>query len=106
MDKVLLILSCVIAVAADMILVWWAKKEPHPVWLLLVGVIFNLVGLYIWAYSMRKGIESATAITVYALFTVAGCSLLGFVIFKEPLSMINGIGLVLGVIALVMLTAF
>jgi multidrug transporter EmrE-like cation transporter len=55
-------------------------------------------------YTMKKGIESATAITFYALFTVAGCSFLGFVIFKEPLSLVNGVGLALAVIALVLIS--
>jgi len=93
-----------LAVVADMSLVWWAKKESHPPAALAVGIAFNLCGLYIWGYSMRRGIESATAITVYALFTVAACSLLGWVIFKEPLSVANGIGMAFAAAALVLLS--
>jgi multidrug transporter EmrE-like cation transporter len=104
MTKLILFLSCIIAVIADMALVWWAKQPDHPIMALVLGIVLNLCGLMVWAYSMRKGIESAMAITVYALFTVAACSLLGFLIFKEPLSFTNSIGLGLALIALIMIS--
>ena len=104
MDKLLLIASCVVAVVADMLFVWWAKKETHPAWSWIIGIILLNVATVVWMYTMKKGIESATAITFYALFTVAGCSFLGFVIFKEHLSFINSLGLVIGFIALIMIS--
>lgn len=104
MNKVFLIASCVVAVIADMLLVWWAKKDTHPSWAWIMGIILINIASLVWMYTMRKGIESATAITFYALFTVAGCSFLGFVIFHESLSLINSLGLVLGFIALIMIS--
>jgi multidrug transporter EmrE-like cation transporter len=104
MNKLLLISSCVVAVLADMLFVWWAKEDAHRTWLWIVGIILLNIATLVWMYSMRKGIESATAITFYALFTVIGCSFLGFVIFKEPLRIINLLGLLMGVIALVMIS--
>jgi len=102
--KLILVLSCLIAVVADMFLVWWAKKGTHPVLCLAAGfILLNLAG-YIWAYSMRNGIESAVAITFYAIATVIGCSALGVVIFREPLSTVNGVGIVIGLIALVLVS--
>lgn len=104
MNKLLLIASCVVAVIADMLFVWWAKKANHPTLALIIGIILlNVAGL-VWAYTMKKGIESATAITFYALFTVAGCSFLGLVIFKETLTTLNAVGLVIALIALVMIS--
>lgn len=103
MNKILLILSCFIAVIADMSFVWWAKKDNHPILSIITGIfLMNLAGI-IWMYSMRKGIESATAITFYALFTVAGCSSLGIIVFNEQLSLINSIGLILAFFALVLI---
>ncbi len=104
MNKLLLIASCVVAVIADMLFVWWAKRGNHPTWSAVMGIILLNVATIIWMYTMRKGIESATAITFYALFTVAGCSFLGFIIFKEPLSFVNGIGLALGMISLILIS--
>ena len=104
MNKVLLIISCVVAVIADMLFVWWAKSENHPSWTWIVGILLLNIATVVWMYTMRKGIESATAITFYALFTVAGCSFLGFVIFKEHLSLLNSAGLILGFISLIMIS--
>lgn len=103
MNKLLLIASCVVAVLADTLLVWWAKKESHPTYAIVLGMILMNVAGFIWAYTMRKGIESAMAITFYALFTVAACSFLGFVIFHEPLSITNIVGIFLALIALVLI---
>jgi drug/metabolite transporter (DMT)-like permease len=104
MVKFLLILSCVIAVISDMCLVWWAKNPKHGILFLLIGIVCGVIGLTIWAYTMRRGIESAMAITTYSLLTVAGCSFLGVVTFKETLSVINAIGIALAVIALVLIS--
>jgi multidrug transporter EmrE-like cation transporter len=104
MNKFLLFLSCIIAVIADMGFVWWAKNPTHPIWFLVGAIILNIIGLAIWAYTMRNGIESAMAITAYSLMTVAGCSFLGVVIFKEALSTVNAIGMILAMIALVLIS--
>ena len=87
-----------------MLFVWWAKRDNHPTWSWVLGIILLNIATIIWMYTMRKGIESATAITFYALFTVVGCSFLGFVVFYEPLSFINLLGIVLGIIALIMIS--
>ena len=104
MNKLLLYLSCISAVIADMMLVYYAKKESHPLWLFITALVINTCGIFIWTYSMKKGIESATAITVYAIFTVAGCSFLGFAIFHEPLSLMNKIGLFTAIISLILIS--
>ena len=85
MNKLLLFFSCVVAVIADMSFVWWAKKDTHPNWTWIIGIVLLNIATLVWMYTMRKGIESATAITFYALFTVTGCSFLGFIIFHEQI---------------------
>ena len=104
MNKLLLFASCFVVVIADMLFVWWAKKDNHSTASLVVGLILLNVATLVWMYTLRKGIESAAAITFYALFTVAGCSYLGFVFFKEPLSTVNSIGIVLALVALVLIS--
>ena len=103
MNKLLLFFSCIVAVIADMSFVWWAKKASHPTLFMVLGLILMNVAGVAWMITMRKGIESATAITFYALFTVAGCSFLGFVVFKEPLSLVNSIGIGLALVALILI---
>ncbi len=87
-----------------MLFVWWAKEESHPIFAIILGLVLANIASLVWMYTMREGIESATAITFYALFTVAGCSFLGFVIFKEPLSPVNVTGLILSLVALILIS--
>lgn len=104
MAKFLLFLSCFSAVIADMMLVWFAKhKNASPV-LFWSAFLINAFGIYVWQYSMRKGIESATAITVYCLLTIAGCTALGYFFFQEHLSLVNWCGIVLAIISLFLIT--
>ncbi len=104
MNQFLLLVSCFVAVIADMLFVWWAKKDTHPTIAMILALVLCNIAALVWSYTMRKGIESATAITFYALFTVAGCSFLGFVIFKEPLSFTNTVGLILAIVALILIS--
>jgi len=103
MNKFWLVVSCLTAVIADMLFVWWAKKDTHPSWAWIIGIVLLNIATIVWMYTMRKGIESATAITFYALITVTGCSFLGFVIFKEPMRIVNVIGICLALIALILI---
>ena len=103
MDKLILFISCIVAVVADTLFVFYAKTKNHTPWLLVAGIILMNISALVWTYSMRKGIESSIAITFYALFTVAACSSVGVLIFKEHLSLINTIGIILALIALVMI---
>jgi multidrug transporter EmrE-like cation transporter len=100
----LLIASCIIAVIADMLFIFWAKKETHPTWLIGMAFLLNTIGTIIWIYCLRFGIESAFAITFYALFTVAGCSVVGYFVFKEHLSVVNFIGLILSVLSILLIS--
>lgn len=51
---------------------------------------------------MRLGMNSATAITMYAVATVIGCTLMGNVLFGEKLSTLNVLGIVIGILSLIL----
>ena len=104
MDKLILLVSCGVAVVADTFFVFYAKTAKiTPTYLGAALVLMNIAAL-VWTYSMRKGIESSMAITFYALFTVAACSSVGVFVFKDRLSTLNVIGLFLALIALVLIS--
>ena len=103
MEKLILFTSCIVAVIADTFFVFYAKGKSHTNLFLIGGLILTNIAALVWAYSMRKGIESAVAITFYALLTVAACTAVGVFLFKEPLSVINGIGIILALVALFMI---
>ncbi len=95
-----MITSCVVAVIADTFFVFYAKGKGHNNLFLIAGLILTNIAALVWAYSMKKGIESAVAITFYALLTVAACTAVGVILFKEPLSPINAFGIILALVAL------
>jgi|GEM_PF-3154009 len=103
MQKLILFTSCIVAVIADTLLVFYAKTKHHTPGFLITGVILMNISALVWTYSMRKGIESSIAITFYALFTVAACTIVGVFVFKDQLSTINTIGIFLALIALIMI---
>ncbi len=103
MDKLILFVSCIVAVIADTLFVFYAKTKVHtPIFLFFAIVLMNISAL-VWTYSMRKGIEPSIAITFYALFTVAACTIVGVFVFKDHISTINVIGIILALIALLMI---
>lgn len=102
-NKLLLYSSCLIAVIADMLFVYCAKTEKASTFLLIGTFLLNAIGCFIWVYCMKKGIESAIAITVYAIITTLGCTLLGSLLFKEHLSVINIIGIFTAILALILI---
>lgn len=102
--KIILFLSCFLAVIGDMMLTWYAKKNGTSIWVFIAAFIINALGIFIWTYSMKKGIEAATAITVYAVFTVMACSALGYGIFGETLTATNLVGIILAVISLILMS--
>jgi multidrug transporter EmrE-like cation transporter len=104
MGKLILFLSCGLAVIADMMLVWYAKHKDSSPWLFIIAIMISLSGIYVWQYSMRKGIESAMAITTYCLLTTVGCTILGTLVFNEVLSTANIIGIILSIISLILIT--
>ena len=103
MNKLILFISCIVAVIADTLFVFYAKTKNHNMILVIAGLILMNVSALVWTYSMRKGIESSIAITFYALFTVTACSIIGIFIFKEHMSAMNLAGILLALIALLMI---
>lgn len=104
MLKFLLYISCVLAVLSDMLMVLWAKNSKHPIWYLIVAIVLIIATWFFWLYPIYKGFKISIAISLYAIFSIIGCCFVGIVIYHEQLSIINIIGIVLGLIALIMVS--
>jgi hypothetical protein len=53
MRKFILIMSCIFAVVADMLFVWWAKSKDHHVMYLLAGIMtVNVICLLLVVISL------------------------------------------------------
>lgn len=104
MNIFFLFVSCIGAVIADMLFVYWAKSTSHQKWIFFSAYFLSSCCIILWSYTMKLGLKSANAIAIYALFTMAGCTLLGYYLFSEQLSLPNWIGLFLAAIAIILIS--
>lgn len=100
MSKVYLLSSSIIAVIVDMLLTLWAKTGSN--WKLVLALILLPISAYMWAISMKLGEEASVAITLYSLFTILGCTWLGYYL-NEPMNLSKMIGIVLAIVAIVLI---
>ena len=99
----ILFAASAIAVICDVL---WVKitKTSHISWsLTTVNLFLSNFALLLWCIAMRIGITSAVAITGYAIATTVGCSLLGYCLFAEKLTVVNVVGLTLACVSFVMI---
>jgi multidrug transporter EmrE-like cation transporter len=66
--------------------------------LLWIGVVFYTIGTMIWAYSLKYEFLSK-AISLFTILNLIIVTLAGVFIFKEELSLVNKIGILLGIIS-------
>lgn len=67
--------------------------------LLLIGLAFYFIGSLFWALSLRYELLSK-AISIFTILNLVIISLVGVLYFKEDLSNINKIGIILGIISI------
>lgn len=85
---------------ADVLFKKWALTNNGG--FLLTGLIIYVTGTIIWAFSLKFEYLSK-AITIFSILNLIIVVLVGVFLFKEDLSLINKIGIALGVISVVMI---
>lgn len=100
----LLPISCGAAVISDVLFVGWSKAESHPTAAAVAGLILLNLAAVLWMRAIRQGVEVSAAITLYSAGTIIGCSILGFAIFGEQLTLTKLIGIVLALIAITLVS--
>jgi multidrug transporter EmrE-like cation transporter len=97
---ILLFIGGVILTFGDIIMKRWVTTNNY--WLYISGLAIYLVGLNFLAQSFRyKNIAVASVILV--IFNVAILALVSWLYFKEALSLMQILGIVLGIAAIVIL---
>jgi multidrug transporter EmrE-like cation transporter len=87
-------------IVADIMFKKWATENKN---LLMVGGLFiYLAGTVIWAYSMRYNLFSK-AVSIFSILNFIAAILVGVILFKEDLSLINKIGIALGLASIVLI---
>ena len=93
-------LAVILEVIGDVLFKKWSIGEKNS--LFTLGLAIYFLGSIFWALSLRY--EYLTkAISIFTLLNLIIITLVGALIFKEDLSLINKIGVALGVVAIILI---
>jgi multidrug transporter EmrE-like cation transporter len=85
-------------VVADILLKKWSLENKNI--MLIIGLALYFVGTVFWAVSLKYDLLSK-AISIFTVLNLIVIILVGVFMFKENLSLINKIGLALGVLSII-----
>lgn len=95
------LITSAVAIWADVILKAAANGKNY--WLLLLGACLYFVQAIFWYEAYKVGKFSTVAI-VYSIFTIILSIGLGVVLFQEKVGVREIVGIVLGIIAVILMT--
>ena len=97
---ILVIIAVIFEVIADILFKYWTINTKNL--LLVGGVILYSIGTVIWAFSLKYEYLSK-AITIFTILNLVVVVLVGLIVFKEDLSLINKLGILLGIISVILI---
>ena len=95
----LVVLAVVFEIIADILFKYWSINARGA--LLWSGVALYGISTIIWANSLRFELL-AKAITIFTVLNLVVVVLIGVALFNESLSLMNKIGILLGIISVVL----
>jgi len=95
---ILVSIAALFEAAGDIVLKKWSVDSKHEVFLL--WLLLYVVGIVIWGFSLKYEFLSK-AISVMTIINLIIVVLVWILYFKDDLSMINKIGISLGIISIV-----
>lgn len=96
----LIALAVVFEVVSDIFFKKWSIDNKNV--LLYIGLLIYFIGTIFWAVSLKYGYLSK-AISVFTVLNLIIVVLVGVIYFKEDLSMINKVGIGLGILAVILI---
>lgn len=78
---------------------WTIENKPVLIW---VGLAIYSIGALFWALSLKYEMLSK-AISVFTILNLVIVVLVGVIFFKENISLVSKIGIVLGIISIVLI---
>ncbi len=93
-------LAVALEVIADIFFKKWALENRNM--LLFFGLGFYFAGTVFWAFSLKYDLLSR-AVSIFTVLNFIVVVLVGVLVFKEDLSLINKIGIGLGVVSVVLM---
>jgi multidrug transporter EmrE-like cation transporter len=93
-------LGALFEIIADILFKKWVAA--YHFWLFIVGLFLYMVGTVFWAISLKYEYLSK-AVGVYTVLNLLLVALVGMLFFKEDLTVLNKLGLALGVISIILI---
>lgn len=87
-------------VIADIFLKKWSIE--NNIILLVIGLMFYFIGTVFWAISLKHDFLSR-AISIFTIFNFCAVVVVGLVVFKEDISLVNKIGIGIGIISVILI---
>lgn len=78
---------------------WTVGNKPLLMW---VGLIIYSIGALFWAFSLKYEMLSK-AISIFTILNLVIVALIGIIFFKENISLVSKLGIVLGLISIVLI---
>ncbi len=96
----LIILAVILETVADILFkMSYLQSKASLLW---IGVGLYTIGTIVWAFSLKFE-HLSKAITIFSILNLIAVVLVGVLFFKEDISMINKIGIGLGIISVVLM---
>lgn len=96
----LIALAVALEVTGDILFKKWSIESKNV--LLYIGLLIYFIGTIFWAISLKYEYLSK-AISVFTILNLVTIALVGILYFKEDLSLVNKIGIGLGVLSVVLI---
>lgn len=96
----LVFLAVFFEVVADVIFKQWSLSNKSSIF--AIGMAVYLLGTAIWAFSLKYE-YLAKAGAVFALLNLVALTLIGLLFYKEDLSPVNKIGIVLAIVSIILI---
>lgn len=97
---ILIIIATIFEVIGDIFFKKWALENNR--YLLLIGLVIYFIGTIIWAISLKFEFLSK-AISIFTILNLILVVLVGILIFKEDISLVNKISILLGIISVILI---
>ena len=96
----LVVVAVMFEVVADILFKKWSMGNKNI--LLAIGLTIYIVGTIFWAVSLKYEYLSK-AIAVFTILNLIILVLAGIILFKENLSLVNKIGIILGILSIILI---
>ncbi|MDD5416500.1 MAG: SMR family transporter [Candidatus Aenigmarchaeota archaeon] len=97
---ILILLAVALEVAGDIFFKKWSIENKNI--LLLLGISIYFIGSIFWAFSLKYEYLSK-AITLFTVLNLIVVILVGALFFKENLTLMNKLGILLGIVSIILL---